>query len=441
MMCKTALGPTWGFTPATMKWIYTAIVRPMLAYGAAIWINGLHNQSNMKALNSVQRLSHIMTTGGHPSTSLVSLDKILNTLPIDLFLHEQATNCAARLKAQGNWEPSTEGTNNGRLQRHSSVLEASMQKLPFKGESLDLSKPSLNLDTDFNVSIPAREEYPDILTSLPDTSIRCFTDGSKIEDKVGAGFVIYHNNNIIKEEAYHLGAYSTVFQAETTAVLKAASYLLDTGTTNKEIFILCDSQATIMALDCSKINTRTTKETVDTLNALGERNKLTLQWIPAHSDYEGNERADTLAKKGSRNESAISLNPPIPQATWKTHTHQLAIKQAGERWASSATTHFKRTWRDKYTSELAKLRRPGLRIATQLLSGHAAVNYHLHKYKPYFTSKTFPFCKEEDLPIIFDTCSIFKALSFTFLQNSNMHIVHKCINMQIWAYLCIIKHN
>ena len=135
---------------------------------------------------------------------------------------------------------------------------------------------------------------------------------------------------------------------------------------------------------------------MDTLNALGERNKLTLQWIPAHSDYEGNERADTLAKNGSRNEHALSLNPPIPQATWKTHTHQLAIKQAEERWASSATTHFKRTWRDKYTRELVKLSRPGLRIATQLLSGHAAVNYHLHKYKPYSTSKTCPFCEEED---------------------------------------------
>jgi len=197
-----------------------------------------------------------MTTGGHPSTSLVSLDKITNTIPIDLFLREQAANCAARLKAQGNWELSWERTTNGRLQRHSSVIEDTLKSLPFNGESMDLTKPKLNLDANYSIAIPAREAYPDILDRLPASSIQCYTDGSKLEEKVGAGFVIYQNNTIIKEEALHLGAYSTVFQAETTAVLAAASYLLDTELKDKEITILCDSQATLMALDATKIRTR-----------------------------------------------------------------------------------------------------------------------------------------------------------------------------------------
>ena len=36
MQCRKAVGPTWGFTPKTMKWIYTAVVRPSLSYGAVI---------------------------------------------------------------------------------------------------------------------------------------------------------------------------------------------------------------------------------------------------------------------------------------------------------------------------------------------------------------------------------------------------------------------
>jgi ribonuclease HI len=396
MMCKAALGPTWGFTPTTMKWIYTAVVRPMLAYGAVIWNNGLNNQSNMKALNSVQRLSHIMTTGGHPSTSLVALDKITNIIPIDLFLKEQAVNCAARLRAQGSWECTGERIDKGRLKRHSTLLEAAVEKLPFKNEQMDLTRTKLNLDTNYEISIPDRNDYPATLNSLPDSAIKCFTDGSKMEDSVGAGFVIYQDNSIIKEGVFHLGTHSTVFQAETAAVTQAAKHLHDIGTHNSSIYIFCDSQATLMALDSTKIKFRTTLEAVEALNSLGENNTLSLLWIPAHSDYEGNERADTLAKKGSCNDEAISLNLPIPQAVWKSGSRMLALQQAKERWKATPETHFTNIWRDSYTKELAKLSRPDLRIATQILTGHASVNYHLHKYKPRITKTTCPLCNYED---------------------------------------------
>ena len=368
----------------------------MLSYGAVIWINGLNNTANMKALNSVQRLSMLMTTGGHPSTSIVALNKITNTIPIDLFLKEQAMNCASRLRAQGSWTTSWERLNNGRLQRHASLLESAIGSLPCKGSEMDLAKPTLNLDQNYTIQIPDRSEYPAILHDLPGGAIKCYTDGSKMEEKVGAGFVIYDNNVILKEEALFLGDHSTVFQAETAAVLKAASFLLDTGVKDKNIIVLCDSQATLMALEATKVKHRTTQEAVRTLNSLGESNSLKLLWIPAHSDYEGNEYADSLAKKGSQNSEATSLNLPTPQAIWKSSTHQLVLQQAEARWNSSEQTHFKKTWRDDYTKVLARLNRQDLRIATQILTGHAAVNYHLHKYKPRTISKTCPFCKEED---------------------------------------------
>ena len=39
MQCRKAVGPTWGFKPTTMHWIYEAVVRPMISYGSNIWIN------------------------------------------------------------------------------------------------------------------------------------------------------------------------------------------------------------------------------------------------------------------------------------------------------------------------------------------------------------------------------------------------------------------
>jgi len=36
-------------------------------------------------------------------------------------------------------------------------------------------------------------------------------------------------------------------------------------------------------------------------------------------------------------------------------------------------------WRDRFRKELAMMNRRDLRVATQLLTGHAALNYHLSK--------------------------------------------------------------
>ena len=44
---RTAIGPSWGFKPQTMKWIYTVLVRSTITYTAMTWINGLYKQQNL----------------------------------------------------------------------------------------------------------------------------------------------------------------------------------------------------------------------------------------------------------------------------------------------------------------------------------------------------------------------------------------------------------
>ena len=60
------------------------------------------------------------------------------------------------------------------------------------------------------------------------------------------------------------------------------------------------------------------------------------------------------------------------------------------------TLYVKRMWRDKFSKEVTKLNRGNLRRATQILTGHAALNYHLNKYKPETISKTCPHCLVEE---------------------------------------------
>ena len=52
-------------------------------------------------------------------------------------------------------------------------------------------------------------------------------------------------------------------------------------------------------------------------------------------------------------------------------------------------------WRDRLAKGLSKMSRRDLRVAIQLLTGHAALSYHLKKVKPT-VSTTCPLCQAED---------------------------------------------
>ena len=108
----------------------------------------------------------------------------------------------------------------------------------------------------------------------------------------------------------HLGNNATVFQAEVFAVGRTASHLIFAETKNKSVIINCDSQAAIMAIDNTKIKSKTTLEAVLALNRLGENNQVLFRWIPAHSGYLGNK------KRGANNTDATLLKLLIPKVTW-----------------------------------------------------------------------------------------------------------------------------
>ena len=63
MQCKRAVGPMWGLSPKTCKWIYTTVVRPILSYSVTVWVRTLDNKNNLKKLERVQALALRIMTG------------------------------------------------------------------------------------------------------------------------------------------------------------------------------------------------------------------------------------------------------------------------------------------------------------------------------------------------------------------------------------------
>ena len=398
MQCRKAVGPTWGFRPATMRWIYEAVVRPMISYGSNIWINGTLKHHNAQLLNGVQRLANVLITGAMPSTPGVALDKITGTIPIKLWLEEAAAKETLRLKSLGHWQHPPPGKPSVRLTSHIQTNDKLLKCVPkdIISGSQDQCIPVLCIDQGFTVDIPSRDGFCEPKESEYD--VTCYTDGSKLNELVGAGIVVKSNlqgYNLDHTEAFHLGQYSTVFQAEIVAIEKVTTYLLGHSLEGKKILINCDSKSAINAIDSTVIRNNSTLTATTALNSLGRSNEVTLRWIPAHCGYEGNELADLTAKRGANNNNATNFMLPIPRCIRFAALRSRTKASWSESFKNDSPRLFSILWREKFTKELIKMKGKDLRVATQLLTGHAALNYHLNKLH-CIAKPTCPLCEADD---------------------------------------------
>ena len=178
---------------------------------------------------------------------------------------------------------------------HHSLSTTQSQIKISKNTNYDKIKPIDNITTKFSTKIPERKE---IKINKEEQNINIFTDGSK-DEKGKAGYGIYIIDNKIKTTISEpMNDYNTVFQAEVTAIYKAANILNERNTINKKITIYTDSTSAIKVFNKQIINNYTVKQCTDELNKLSSKNEVSVEWIPGHSNYDGNEIADKLAKEG-----------------------------------------------------------------------------------------------------------------------------------------------
>jgi hypothetical protein len=100
MQCTKAVGSTWGLNPKTCKWIYTAVIRPILSYCACVWIRATNTKTTATKLERVQALAvalRIMSRA-MPSTPFNALNYITNTPNILAYLKGEAAKGACRLQ-------------------------------------------------------------------------------------------------------------------------------------------------------------------------------------------------------------------------------------------------------------------------------------------------------------------------------------------------------
>ncbi|XP_074027278.1 ribonuclease H1-like [Leptinotarsa decemlineata] len=165
---------------------------------------------------------------------------------------------------------------------------------PIMGMPSDEMLPQYSFGKNFKTIITGREAWkggPPI-----NAEIACYTDGSKTEERVGAGIYITKPKTKV---SLRLGKKVTIFQAETAAIGHCAEELLRQEFKKKTIAIYCDSQAAIKAISSMQVNSKLVWNCLEKLQELGSQNRLSLAWVPGHTGYKGNKEADSLAREGA----------------------------------------------------------------------------------------------------------------------------------------------
>ncbi|XP_048000291.1 uncharacterized protein LOC125237341 [Leguminivora glycinivorella] len=348
-------------------WLYTAVIRPIIAYGAVVWWPRTKLTTARNKLQRFQRLASIATTGCMRTTPSEALEVLLGLPPLDLFIQQEAASAAVRLKSLNLW-----GASNG---AHTMILRNAIEYQPLMMAPNDRVPKVYIFNIKYNIQLVEEENDWSRIHEL-----RIYTDGSKTKTGSGAGVYSPEINTHISTA---LGEYSSIYQCECFAIIQAANAVAKRRITNQEIRIVSDSAAVLRALDSKTIQSGLILECHRALEVIGSNNLVTLQWIKGHSGSLRNDAADELARKGS-DQKATGPIPmlPLPFGQLRSWMRQKTRTQHAEQWANTSTCRHSREVVPhpdaRLTKRLLTLNRASLRIIVGNITGHCPLNKHLH---------------------------------------------------------------
>ena len=129
MLCRQIVGKAWGIKPPMMKWIYTAMIRPIMSYACMSLSGGLSNKYLVQKLTKVQRLAWLMISSAFPGTPTGTLEILLNITPIEKFLLAEVLRGSYRITGSGLRHVNRVGSF-GKTKSHVDVCNEARRFLP-----------------------------------------------------------------------------------------------------------------------------------------------------------------------------------------------------------------------------------------------------------------------------------------------------------------------
>jgi ribonuclease HI len=351
-----------GLKPSDARQLYMTVSVPGFTYGVEVWYTPTFKTAGAgktkgsvaitNKLRSTQRKVAKTVTGALSSTTGDILDVHANLFPIDLLFRKILFRAAIRICSLPQSHPLYAAIRKAArhsVMRHRSPLHNLLHLTnisPNSMETLSAVRRSPGYTEVFKSFIcNSKEQVLEEIEVMERAHlIQVFCDGSGFEGGVGASAVLYVDNRVDKTLHFHLGSDKehTVYEAEGIGIAMALHMLKARNRQlTKPTSICSDSQALLKALRnqrphaghyiLDKIHNAAEGlhakqdglfNRSERLESLAEGREwkgrtsgvinLQMHWVPGHSGYERNEKADEEAKKAAQGlSSEAKLLPPF----------------------------------------------------------------------------------------------------------------------------------
>ena len=316
------------------------------------------------------------------STPKVGLEVILNVPPLDLYLQFEISRSYVRLR----------DALVGPLYPDGSFGHLAAARDIFLSAGVDLGArddiKEIRVKNNFTVM---KSTFRSGKVPREENRTQAFTDGSKLRDgSVGIGVLISTPEGAKEEYSSYLGSSATVFQAEISAITRAAEgfeeLMASTPSLGNSLSIYSDSQAALSALHKEMVTSAVVKHCKESLNRIGGYASVRLRWVKGHADSEGNKRADELARRaaGCRRPRATG-DTPTPKAHFDLALKDHLAQEWADRWKSSPAEFARQTkvWfpepNPRKSRRILALGRATFSIIVRWLTGHAFLRMQNHR--------------------------------------------------------------